>query len=168
MSNPTCGSTPAGATGYTFDGNGQRTASTPATGTASSYGYDQAARLTTATTPTGSGSYTYNGLGQRVSKTVAGTTTGFVWDNAAVPNLLSDGTTRYLYGPDGSPIEQTGTAGTFFFVHDQIGSTRTPADRQRHRRRRLRLHPLRPAHAHRHRHHPAFSSPGNTPTPKPV
>src|SRR6185436_15473007 len=96
VSNPTCGSPPAGATGYTFDGNGQRTATTPATGTASSYTYDQAGRLTTATTPApgtassytydqagrlttattpnASGSYTYNGLGQRVGKTVAGTT----------------------------------------------------------------------------------------------
>ena len=75
--------------------------------------------------PSGSGSSTYNGLGQRVGKTVSGTTTGFVWDNNAVPNLLVDGTTRILYGPDNQPIEQTSSSGTFFFVHDQIGSTRT-------------------------------------------
>jgi len=53
VTGPTCGSPPAGATGYTFDGNGQRTATTPATGTASNYTYDQAGRLTTATTPAG-------------------------------------------------------------------------------------------------------------------
>lgn len=125
VTSPTCGSKPSGATTYTFDGNGQRTASAPATGTASSFGYDQAGRLTTAKTGAGSGTYTYNGLGLRVGKTVSGTSTAQVWDNASVPNLLVDGSTRFIYGPDGLPIEQTGSAGTFYFVHDQIGSTRT-------------------------------------------
>ena len=167
VTGPTCGSPPAGATGYTFDGNGQRTATTPATGTASNYTYDQAGRLTTATTPNGSGSYTYNGLGQRVSKTVACTTTGYVWDNAVVPNLLSDGTTRILYGPDNKPIEQTSSSGTFFFVHDQIGSTRTllttsgtVAGGYDYAPTACPPIPAPPP--------PTCSSPANTPTPKPV
>ncbi|WP_410622495.1 hypothetical protein [Amycolatopsis sp. cmx-8-4] len=33
------------------------------------------------------------------------------------------GTTSYLYGPDGLPIERTGPAGRFWFVHDNVGST---------------------------------------------
>lgn len=125
VTTPTCGSKPAGATSYTFDGIGNRTATTPATGTVSSYSYDQAGRLTTATTPTGSGTYTYNGLGQRTSKKVGTVTTNFVWDAGTVPNMLSDGSTNYLYGPDGNPIEQTNGTATSFYVHDQIGSTRT-------------------------------------------
>ena len=167
VTGPTCGSPPAGATGYTFDGNGQRTATTPATGTASNYTYDQAGRLTTATTPSGSGSSTYNGLGQRVGKTVSGTTTGFVWDNNAVPNLLVDGTTRILYGPDNLPIEQTSSSGTSFFVHDQIGSTRTllttsgtVAGGYDYAPTACPPIPAPPP--------PTCSSPANTPTPKPV
>jgi RHS repeat-associated protein len=54
---------------------------------------------------------------------VAGVTTTFTWDDESTPNLLSDGTTSYLYGPDGLPIEQTSASGTNWFVHDQIGST---------------------------------------------
>lgn len=119
-----CTSTPAGATSYTLNTDGQRTATTPGTGTASSFAYNQAGELTTATTPTGNGSYTYEGAGLRASKTVAGTKTSFTWgtlSGAAI--LLTDGATDYLYGPGGIPIEQTGSAGTCYYVHDQVGST---------------------------------------------
>jgi RHS repeat-associated protein len=119
-----CTSTPAGATSYTFNTDGQRTNTTPGTGTASSYGYDQAGELTTATTPAGSGSYTYDGTGLRASKSVSGTTTHFTWGELASGSVLvSDGTTDYLYGPGGLPIEQTSSAGTCYYVHDQLGST---------------------------------------------
>jgi RHS repeat-associated protein len=47
----------------------------------------------------------------------------FCWNDASTPDLLTDGTNTYLYGPDGLPIEQTSAAGTFWFVHDQEGST---------------------------------------------
>ena len=40
-----------------------------------------------------------------------------------MPNLLSDGSTGYLYGPGGLPIEQTGPSGSFWYLHDQVGST---------------------------------------------
>ena len=117
VANPSCGTAPSGATGYTFDGLGQRkTAGTV------SYGYDQAGRLTTFTGASTS-TYRYNGTGLRTSKTVGGTTTAFVWDAGATPNLLSDGTNSYLYGPGGLPIEHLGAAGSFWYVHDQIGST---------------------------------------------
>ena len=47
----------------------------------------------------------------------------FVWDDASTPELLTDGVNSYLYGPGGLPVEQVGAAGSFWFVHDQVGST---------------------------------------------
>lgn len=105
-------------TADTFDGNGNRTKTGSAT-----YGYDQAARLTSYTGAGGSATYTYNGDGLRATKTLAGRTTTFVWDAGSTPNVLSDGDHQFVYGPDGLPIEQVGSAGTSWFVHDQVGST---------------------------------------------
>jgi RHS repeat-associated protein len=42
--------------------------------------------------------------------------------------LLKDGTTAYVYGPGGLPIEQVNTSVTYWFHHDQIGSTRLITD----------------------------------------
>lgn len=117
VANPTCGTIPAGASGYTFDGLGQRT-----TAGSTTYDYDQAGRLTSFTGAT-TATYQYNGIGLRTSKTVDGATTTFVWDDAPTPNILTDSTNSYLYGPDGLPIEHLGAAGSFWYVHDQIGST---------------------------------------------
>ncbi|MEU0535382.1 RHS repeat-associated core domain-containing protein [Amycolatopsis tolypomycina] len=102
--------------GFGFDNLGERTA-----GAGNTYGYDQAGRLTSATTAAGTSHYSYDGAGRRAAKTAGGTTSTFVWGTGA--ELLSDGATNYLYGPDGLPIEQLGAAGAAWFVHDQIGST---------------------------------------------
>lgn len=51
------------------------------------------------------------------------TTSTFTWDDEATPNVLTDGTNTYLYGPDGLPIEQIGASGNYWFVHDETGST---------------------------------------------
>ena len=41
------------------------------------------------------------------SGSVAGTTTGFTWDVAQdLPLLLVEGTTSYVYGPGGLPLER--------------------------------------------------------------
>jgi RHS repeat-associated protein len=74
--------------------------------------------------------YGYNGDGLRMSKTVAGTTTQSVWDSTqGLPLLLKDGSTNYLYGPNGVPIEQITTSGTVTYYHqDQLGSTRVLTD----------------------------------------
>ena len=87
--------------------------------------YNQAGQLKTATTTAGAGSYTYDGTGLRASKTAAGVTTHYTWGSspAGSPALLTDGTTDYLYGPGGLPLEQTSTAAVSFYVHDQLGST---------------------------------------------
>jgi RHS repeat-associated protein len=119
----TCAAPPANATTYTYDSAGNRTRATPAVGASIGYGYDQAGRMTSFTGTGGSATYAYNGIGQRTTKTVGGATSSFTWDDETTPNILTDGTATYLYGPDGLPIEQTTTAGTYWFVHDQIGST---------------------------------------------
>jgi RHS repeat-associated protein len=85
-------------------------------------GYNQADELTSyGTTAT----YAYNGDGLRMSKTVSGTTTDFAWNTTgSVPLLIAAGTTYYLYGPGGQPIEQlTGTSPSYLLA-DQSGSTR--------------------------------------------
>ena len=60
-----------------------------------------------------------------MSKTVSGTTTDFAWNTTgSVPLLIAAGTTYYLYGPGGQPIEQlTGTTPSYLLA-DQSGSTR--------------------------------------------
>lgn len=109
-------------TSYAYDAQGNRTSIVPLTGTAMTLGYDQANRLTAyGTTAT----YTYNGDGLRMAKTVSGTTTTFTWDtNQGLPLLLTDGTTSYIYGPSGLPLEQATATGTLYYHHDQLGSTR--------------------------------------------
>ena len=116
---------------YTYNEDGQRTKTTPSTGSATTYGYDQAGNLTSAErpkqgeTPEIKDTYAYNGENLRTSQTISGTTSYLAWDMAEeLPQLLSDGTNNYIEGPAG-PIEQISTAGTTTYLHhDQQGSTR--------------------------------------------
>lgn len=109
-------------TSYAYDPQGNRTGILPVTGAATTLGYDQANRLTAyGTTVT----YAYNGDGLRMSRTVSGTATAFTWDTSQeLPLLLTDGTASYVYGPNGLPIAQVTAAGTLYYHHDQLGSTR--------------------------------------------
>jgi RHS repeat-associated protein len=121
-------------TGFTYAYNeaGQRTKTTPTTGPATTYGYDQAGNLTSVerpkegSTPEIKDSYAYNGEGLRASQTISGTTTYMTWDQAEeLPLLLSDSTDSYIYGPGGLPVEQISSGGTITYLHhDQQGSTR--------------------------------------------
>ncbi|WP_313539507.1 RHS repeat-associated core domain-containing protein [Leifsonia aquatica] len=132
VSSPTCASPGAGSTSYSYDANGNRTGKTP-TGstattygsTATTYGYNAAGELTTIS-GAASATYTYNGDGLRATKTAGSTTLTFTWDTRGkVPQLLSDGTTDYVYGPAGTPIEQFAAGGanqTYYFA-DAHGST---------------------------------------------
>jgi RHS repeat-associated protein len=98
----------------------------PATGSATSLSYDQANRLTAYGS---SAAYAYNGDGLRMSKTVSGSTSQFLWDVVpAVPVLLRDGLTAYVYGPGGLPVEQINGSGVLWLQHDQLGSTRLVTD----------------------------------------
>ena len=113
------------ATKFSYDPEGERTTVTPPTGAATTYAYDQAGRLTHFTHGKTTASYAYNGDGLRTSKTVGTKVTPFTWDTSgSMPMLLSDGTTSYLYGPGGLPIESITKSGTVrFYHHDQLGST---------------------------------------------
>jgi RHS repeat-associated protein len=110
---------------YSYNERGDRTGET-ANGTTLSLSYDQASRLI------GVGndiSYTYNGDGLRMSKTVSGVTTQFAWSEAEeLPQLLQDGSTYYIYGPEGVPIEQISGSTTLYLHQDQQGSTRLLTD----------------------------------------
>ena len=84
----------AGSISYTVNANGNVTARG-----SDSFAYDQANRLTSASVSGTTSTYTYDGDGNRASKTVGGTTTSYVYDvNTSLPNVLTDGTLKYVYG----------------------------------------------------------------------
>jgi RHS repeat-associated protein len=116
---------------YTYDAVGERTKTTPSTA-ATTYAYDQAGNLLLVERPAEGkiaaikDSYTYDGHGLRVSQTIGTKTSHFAWDLAEpIPQLLTDGTNNYIYGPGGLPIEQVNSESKALYLHhDQQGSTR--------------------------------------------
>ncbi len=109
-------------TTYSYDSLGDRT-SIAAPGGTTTLAYDQLGRLMSY----GSTSYTYDADGLRVSKKTGHNTETFTWSPPAVsgtPQLLVDGSTDYIYGPDGLPLEQINGSIAYYYLHDQIGSTR--------------------------------------------
>ena len=110
-------------TNFNYDTRGNRLSRTPPSGPALTYIYDQANRMTAFGT---NATYQYAGDGLRMSKIVGTATEAFTWERSGtLPLLIMDGTTNYVYGPDGSPLEQVNGSGTaLFYLHDQIGSTR--------------------------------------------
>ena len=93
------------------------------------YTYDGANRLT-GYEGTATYTYAYDGDGLRVSKTTGSTTEAYVWDRQAkLPAILVDGSSYYVYGPWGTPLEQVSASGTVLFYHaDQLGSIRMLTD----------------------------------------
>src|SRR5205085_5591799 len=72
-----------------------------------------------------SATYTYNGDGLRAAKTVSGSPEAFTWDQSrGLPLLLVDGSTNYVYGPGGVPLEQVNGSSVLYYHQDQLGSTR--------------------------------------------
>jgi RHS repeat-associated protein len=64
-----------------------------------------------------------------MSKTVSGSTSQFLWNTVyAVPLLLKDASTAYIYGPGGLPLEQVNGSTVLWLHHDQLGSTRLVTD----------------------------------------
>lgn len=109
-------------TSYAYDSLGDRTSITTPGGT-TSLGYNQLGRLTSY----GSTTYTYNGDGLRVSKTTGHTSEAFTWSPSGqngTPQLLVDGSTDYINGPDGHPLEQINGSTAIYYFHDKLGSTR--------------------------------------------
>jgi RHS repeat-associated protein len=116
------------ATTYTYDNRGQRTAAlVTGAGSSTTQTYNQAGNLT-ATTPAGGATttYGYDGDGLRANKTPAGGSIAYMaWDAVTntVPLLLNDDDASFIYGPNGTPVEQVkGTTNTYP-MGDQLGST---------------------------------------------
>lgn len=108
---------------FTYDANGNRVQQTDQAGKTTSLTYDQANRLVNYA---GIAQYGYNGDGLNTGKTVGGAAQPFTWDLAdGAPVMVQDGTTRYVTGLDGLPLEQVAADGTIHYYHqDQLGSTR--------------------------------------------
>jgi RHS repeat-associated protein len=124
-----CSSPPTGATTFSYDTRGNRVGSVPASGSSKSFGWDQASRLTSYGSGTTSASYTYNGDGLRMSKTVGGVVEPFVWDSSDdLPLMIQDGSTNFVYGPGGLPLEQVASSTVLWLHHDQLGSSRLLTD----------------------------------------
>src|SRR5262249_38055937 len=110
---------------YTYNEVGQRTKTTPTTGPATTYTYDQIGNLTAVERPKEGATakiedtYTYDASGLRASQTISGTTTNLSWDiSNTLPLPLADGTNSYIYGPNGLPVEQiNNTTGTVLYLH---------------------------------------------------
>ena len=106
---------------YTFDANGNLLND----GT-NTYVYDSANQLVSVSGQSTVTSYTYNGLGDRLSQTVNGMTTNYTLDlNTGLTQILSDGTTDYLYG--NGRIAQVDST-TEYFLADALGSVRQMTD----------------------------------------
>jgi RHS repeat-associated protein len=122
--------TPAGGTATTFayDALGNRTSAAVGGAKTATYSYNQAAELTASTTSSGTVTYAYNGEGLRMSQTTGSGTTQFTWDTeASTPELLSNGSEYFIYGPTGQVIEQESTTPANpdpeYLVHNALGST---------------------------------------------
>jgi len=123
---------------YQFDFNGNRTQQTDQNNVTTNYAYDQANRMTlyyssstgATCTPSTPCRYAYNGDGLRTTKTVSGLANSFVWnlvESSSTP--LLDGTTSYVTGFGGLPLEQITSKGTVYYYHqDQLGSTADTSD----------------------------------------
>lgn len=112
---------------YGFNADGNRTSQTDQNNAVTSYQYDQADRVTGIGS---SVSYVYDGAGIRQSKTVSGSVEPFTCEIAdPLPVVIQDGSTSYVTGRGGLPLEQISSTGTVLYYHqDQLGSTRALTD----------------------------------------
>jgi RHS repeat-associated protein len=116
---------------YSYDEVGERTKVSPAAGPATTYGYDEAGNLTSVKrshegeVPAIEDAYAYDGDDLRASQTISGTTSYMSWDaTEGLPLLIGDGTSSFVYGPGGLPVEQIAGETVQYLHHDQQGSTR--------------------------------------------
>jgi RHS repeat-associated protein len=118
---------------YAYNEVGERAKTTPTSGPATTYGYDQAGNLTSVERPKEGEtlkieqSYAYNGEGLRASETISGSTRYLTWQAAGVelPAILTNESSNFIYGPGSLPIEQISSTGTVLYLHhDRQGTTR--------------------------------------------
>lgn len=111
---------------FTYNARGDRIEEATTGSAPVQLSYDQADRLIAVGKDA---EYAYNGAGLRVSKTVGAATTQFVWGEAeALPELLQAGSTYYIYGAEGVPIEQVTEEVPTYLHQDQQSSTRLMTD----------------------------------------
>ena len=111
---------------YAYDSDGNRTSATDQNSVVTSYGWDQANRLISYGA---TASYAYDGDGLRMKKTLSGSSEAFVWDTAeGLPLIIQDGSTSYVSGPGGLPLEQISGTTVFYYHQDQLGNTRALTD----------------------------------------
>lgn len=121
---------------YGYSPMGERTKSTPSSGPATNYGYDQDGKLTSVEraaegeAPAIDEAFAFDGVGLLTSQTSDLVTRYMTWDvSASLPLLLDDGVNSYVYGPGGLPITQISAEGEPTYLHhDQLGSTRLLTD----------------------------------------
>jgi RHS repeat-associated protein len=113
------------ATQYHYNADGELRSETQGRARTLTLAYDQADQLTSYRTKGNVVTYGYDGYGLRVSSTSNGSLTRYTWDQAqSTPLLLSDGSTYYVYGPNGQPVEQISGRTPTYLIADPQGSTR--------------------------------------------
>jgi RHS repeat-associated protein len=118
---------PGGSSSFTSDAAGQRTSTTIDTDAPTSSTWDAAGRLVAI----GATSHTYDGDGLRVGSTLGdGSTSEFTWlRSVGLPLLLGDGSSWFIHGPGGMPLEEIRADGSVAWLHlDQAGSVRAQTD----------------------------------------
>jgi RHS repeat-associated protein len=136
VTSPSCASTPTTATSFTYDLNGNRTASSSAAGFTSLTWQSTSGRLVcvntagttcSSTSPTSTTTlYSYDGDGHRMTSSNNGTTNAFIWDTSA-SQLLADSTHDYVYlqGSVTPDLQINLTTGTVdLLIQDQNANTR--------------------------------------------
>ena len=109
----------AGTTSYTVNANGNLT-----NRGSDVFAYDQANRLTSATVIGTTSTDRYDGDGKRASQIVGTSTTSYLYDvNNSLPNVLTDGTNKYVYGL-GLVYAVDGSGNVQVYHTDGLGSVR--------------------------------------------
>lgn len=89
------------------------------------YTYDSANRLIELTNGTDEYSYAYNGLGDRLQQIINQQSTSYALDlNAGLTQVLSDGTSDYVYGLGRISQKRAGENTPDYFLTDALGSVR--------------------------------------------
>ena len=110
----------------TYNKNGERNSSPTKPGSVESLAFDQSGQLTKAATV----SYAYNGDGLMTSRKSTSGTRHFDYDViASVPLMLTDGSADWIYGPNGSLIEQVVGKSAVWLSTDQLGSVAAVTNR---------------------------------------
>lgn len=130
----TCSAPASGATVFDYDDSGRRLSADPATGPVTSYGWDDADRLSTVDDGTTTWTHRWRPDGLLAGTDDSATVTGLVWSqHGGLPLVLAEttpaGARSWLYGPDGAAYAQIDADGTLSYLHhDQLGSTRLVTD----------------------------------------